>query len=114
MTDFIDISHGAQAPSTKRSQEPPAIPPIANSPYHFAPSTPPLSLGHLAKTTDGRHIPKPIALSNRPFTARLTPDNSNKLNIADAFLFQEPVEIFAIRQRLDRAWQTRLLICVVR
>ncbi|POS83903.1 hypothetical protein EPUL_004719 [Erysiphe pulchra] len=80
-----------------------------NSPSPFVSPIPPLNLQLPIKTTDGRQILKPVAPSKRPVTER--PYLTNKPNFGNAFLPKELAEIVAIRQRCERAWHARLMIC---
>ncbi|POS82638.1 hypothetical protein EPUL_004536, partial [Erysiphe pulchra] len=110
----MDISQETQAPSTERSHQPPPIPHIPPIPISLSPFTspsPPLYLDPPTETTDCRKILKPTAPSKRPVTERPTPNSSNKQKIGNAFLPKELAEIFAIRQRRERAWHARLMIC---
>ncbi|POS82999.1 hypothetical protein EPUL_003800, partial [Erysiphe pulchra] len=60
---------------------------------------------------DGRQILKPVAPSKRPITERPTSDSSGKSDSRNAFFPKELADIIAIRQRRERAWHARLLIC---
>ncbi|KHJ30925.1 putative eka-like protein [Erysiphe necator] len=83
----------------------PIPPPLIASP------TPPLNLESPTKTIDGRQILKPVAPSKRPVAERPTQSCSNVINNGNAFLPKELAEIVAIRQRRERAWHARLMIC---
>ncbi|POS82386.1 hypothetical protein EPUL_004785 [Erysiphe pulchra] len=99
------------APTTKQGQQSPHIPPIPIFPSPFTSPSSPLNLRPLTKNTDGRKILKSIAPSKRPVTERYTLNDSNKINIGNAFLPKELAEIVAVRQRRERAWHARLMIC---
>ncbi|KHJ30634.1 putative eka-like protein [Erysiphe necator] len=114
MIDSMDTSQESQALSTDSSNKPPPIPPIPPipiSPSPIASPPSPLNLQSLTKNTDGRQILKPVAPSKRPGTERTTLNNSNKINIGNAFLPKKLADIVAIRQRRERAWHARLIIC---
>ncbi|POS82336.1 hypothetical protein EPUL_006306, partial [Erysiphe pulchra] len=114
MIDSMSISQESHAPSAESSKQPPPIPPIPplpNSPSPFASSPPPLNLESSAKMTDGRHILKLVAPSKRPVTDKATQNGKDKFEIQNAFLPKELAEIFDIRQRRERAWHVRLIIC---
>ncbi|KHJ34215.1 putative eka-like protein [Erysiphe necator] len=96
--DSMDTSQESQALSTESSNQPP---PLRQSLHYTIP--PPLS--------HGRQILKPVAPSKRPIIERPTPSCSNKINIENAFLPKELAEIVAIRQRRERAWHARFMIC---
>ncbi|KAI0994594.1 hypothetical protein K3495_g13587 [Podosphaera aphanis] len=110
----MEIYQESQAPSTDTSTELPPIPPIPtmpNSPSPSASTPPPSNLEPSARITEGRQILKPVAPSKRPTIERPTPISSNEFNIGTAFLPKELAEIVAIRQRRERAWHARLMIC---
>ncbi|POS84613.1 hypothetical protein EPUL_002635, partial [Erysiphe pulchra] len=110
MTNSMDISQETQAPSTDRSHQPPPIPPIPNFPSPSAPLTL-LSNSAMSNTIlDGRQILKPVAPSKRSVTERPTSD-SDKSDSRNAFFPKELADTIAIRQRRERAWHARLLIC---
>ncbi|POS82205.1 hypothetical protein EPUL_005827 [Erysiphe pulchra] len=114
MIDSMSKSQESHAPSAESSKQPPPIPPIPpllNSPSPFASPPPPLNLESSAKMTDGRHILKPVAPSKRPVTDNATQNDKDKFEIQNAFLPKKLVEIFDIRQRRERAWHARLMIC---
>ncbi|KHJ34354.1 putative eka-like protein [Erysiphe necator] len=111
----MDISQESQALPTESSHLPspiPPIPPIPNSPSPFAPPPPPpLNLEPSAKMTYGRQILKPVAPSKRPIIERPTPSSSNNFNTENAFLPKELADVIATRQRRERAWHARLMLC---
>ncbi|KHJ33976.1 putative eka-like protein [Erysiphe necator] len=114
MTDSMDISQESPAPSTESSNQPAPIPPIPsipNTPSNFTLPSPPLNLQPPTKTTSGGQILKPAAPFKRPVTERPSLNNSNQPNIGNAFLPKELAEIVATRQRRERAWHARLMIC---
>ncbi|KHJ34047.1 putative eka-like protein [Erysiphe necator] len=90
----------------------PPIPiPIPNPPPLIASPSPPSNLEIPSKTVDSRQILKPVAPSKRLVTGRPTLNNRDKLEIENAFLPKELVDIIAIRQRRECAWHARLQIC---
>ncbi|POS84290.1 hypothetical protein EPUL_004346 [Erysiphe pulchra] len=104
MTDSMDPSPESLAPLTELGYQPPPIPPvppIPNSPSPIAPP-PPLEKYHL----------QPLSPSKRPIPERFLKIKSNS-DVANAFIPQELAEIIAARQRRERAWHARLIICTV-
>ena len=114
MTDSMEICQGSQAPSTDTSNQPPPVPPVPPIPNSLPPIAsppPPLNLEPPAKITIGRQILKPVAPSKRPTIERPTQNCRNEFNIENAFLPKELAEIFEARQRRERAWHVRVMIC---
>lgn len=112
MNDSMEISTEPQAPSTDTSQRPPPIPPvplIPNSSPPIASSSSPSNPTSSNTTLDSRQILKPVAPSKRPLPEK--PLSKNNSDIANAFLPQELADIIATRQRRERAWHARLMIC---
>ncbi|KHJ34852.1 putative eka-like protein [Erysiphe necator] len=108
MTDSMDINKETQA---HKPPPIPPVPPIPNSPSSTAPFTPPSNSAISNTTIDGRQILKPVAPSKRPITERPTSDSSDKSAFRNAFFPKELADIIAIRQRRERTWHARLLIC---
>ncbi|KHJ31243.1 putative eka-like protein [Erysiphe necator] len=116
MIDSMDISQESQALPPESSHQPPPIPPIPPIPSIPNPpplisSPPPLNLEIPTKTVDGRQILKPVAPSKRPLPENPQRKSRENSYIANAFLPQELTDIIATRQRRERAWHARLLIC---
>ncbi|POS84001.1 hypothetical protein EPUL_006047 [Erysiphe pulchra] len=111
MIDSMEISQEIQAPSTEESNQPPPIPPIHNPPPSIAPPPPPSNLTPTTKATDCRPILRPVAPSKRPIPERSQNNSRNNSDIANAYLSQELAEIIATRQRHERAWHARIMIC---
>ncbi|POS82947.1 hypothetical protein EPUL_005522, partial [Erysiphe pulchra] len=110
----ISRSFNGTQPTTPNSPHLPNTQyPIPNSASPFASPSQPLNLEPPSKTTDGKQILKPVAPSKRPVTERPTQKSSDKLNFGNAFLPKELAEIFAIRQRRERAWYAHLMICTI-
>ncbi|KHJ35103.1 putative eka-like protein [Erysiphe necator] len=110
MIDSMEIS---QAPSTETSSQLPPIPPIhciPDSPPPTASPSPP-SLPQPDNTLEGRKILKPTIPSKRTIPDRISPIGSKNTDIENAFLPKELAEIIATRQRHERAWHARILIC---
>ena len=114
MNDSMEITQELQALPTESSHQPPPIPlvpPTPNSSPLTAPPPPPSNLEPSAKTTEGRQTLKPVAPSKRPTIERPTQNCRNEFNIENAFLPKELAEIIAARQRRERAWHVRVMIC---
>ncbi|KHJ33839.1 putative eka-like protein [Erysiphe necator] len=114
MTDSTEISQESLAPLTELSHQPPPIlpiPPTPNSTPSTAPPPPPSNSIPTTKTTDGRPILRPVAPSKHPIPEKPPSNSSKNSDIANAFLPQVLTEIIATRQRRERAWQARLMIC---
>ncbi|POS82537.1 hypothetical protein EPUL_006570 [Erysiphe pulchra] len=114
MTDSMDLSHENQALSTDTSNKPPPIPPIPpipNSLPPIAPPTPPSNSQLLNCTTSSRKILKPAIPIKRPIPERPQENNKTRSDVVNAFLPRELAEIVATRQRRERAWHTRIMIC---
>ncbi|POS84556.1 hypothetical protein EPUL_004152 [Erysiphe pulchra] len=60
---------------------------------------------------DGRQILKPVAPSKRPVTERPIQNSRDKSETENAFLPKELADIIATRQRRERAWHARLMLC---
>ncbi|POS86623.1 hypothetical protein EPUL_003797 [Erysiphe pulchra] len=86
MIDSMDRSQESEALSTESSNQ---LPPIPNSSPPIASPLSPSNPVPQSKTIDRRHILKPVAPSKRP----------------------ELADIIATRQRRERAWHARLMIC---
>ncbi|POS85814.1 hypothetical protein EPUL_001067 [Erysiphe pulchra] len=113
MTDSLDLSPESLAPSTELSHQPPRIPPvppIPNPSSSIAPPPPPSKIPPSSNTAAGRQILKPVSPSKRPIPERLH-NNKGNSDIANTFILQELAEIIATRQRRERAWHARLIIC---
>ncbi|KHJ36313.1 putative eka-like protein [Erysiphe necator] len=109
----MEISQESQAPSTETSSQLPPIPPIhciPDSPPPTASPSPP-SLPQPDNTLEGRKILKPTIPSKRTIPDRISPIGSKNTDIENAFLPKELAEIIATRQRRERAWHARILIC---
>ncbi|KHJ30362.1 putative eka-like protein [Erysiphe necator] len=110
----MEISQESIAISTELSQQRPPIPPIPPAPNPsppLAPSPPPSLLSPSSNTAASRLILKPVAPSKRQLPERPISHINNNSNIANAFIPQELAEIIATRQRRERAWHARLIIC---
>ncbi|POS82134.1 hypothetical protein EPUL_006813, partial [Erysiphe pulchra] len=59
----------------------------------------------------GRQILKPVAPSKRSISERPPQSSGENCDIANAFLPRELADIIASRQRRERAWHARILIC---
>ncbi|POS82158.1 hypothetical protein EPUL_005403, partial [Erysiphe pulchra] len=109
----MDLSPEYLAPSMELSHQRPPIPPvppISNSPSPIASPPPPSKIPPSSNTAAGRQILKPVSPSKRQIPERLFNNKSNS-DIANAFIPQELAEIIATRQRCERAWHARLIIC---
>ncbi|KHJ34048.1 putative eka-like protein [Erysiphe necator] len=107
----MEISTESQAPSTDTSKQPP---PIHNHPIIIV-SPPPLSNLTSSNTSlAGRQILKPVAPSKRPVPENSIQNSTNNFDAANAFLPKELAEIVANRQRRERAWHARLMLCTTR
>ncbi|KHJ31153.1 putative eka-like protein [Erysiphe necator] len=62
-------------------------------------------------TMDSRQILNPVAPSKRPVIERPTQNCRDKFETENAFLPKELANVIAIRQRRERAWHARLMIC---
>ncbi|KHJ31148.1 putative eka-like protein [Erysiphe necator] len=114
VTRILKTNITTDSPSTETGHQPPPIPPvppISNSPSPTAPFTPPSNSAMSNTTIDCRQILKPVAPSKRHITERPTSESSDKSNSRNAFFPKELADIIAIRQRRERAWHARLLIC---
>lgn len=114
MTDSMEISMESQAPSTDKSNLPPPtpnIPPIPNPLPLTTPPTPPSHSQLLNSTLSSRKILKPAIPIKRSIPERPQQNNNNKSDVANAFLPRELAEIVATRQRRERAWHARIMIC---
>ncbi|POS84842.1 hypothetical protein EPUL_003598, partial [Erysiphe pulchra] len=114
MNDSMEISQESQAPSTDTSNQPPPIPtvsPIHNPSSPFASSSPPSETQLSNKITVGRPILKPTAPSKRPTSGRISQNCSESTDMENAFLPKELAEVIATRQRRERAWHVRVMIC---
>ncbi|POS83255.1 hypothetical protein EPUL_005455 [Erysiphe pulchra] len=114
MIDSMEISQEIQAPSTEVSNHPPPIPPVPlihNPPPLIAPPPPPSNLTPTTKAADCRLILRPVAPSKRPIPERPQNNSRNNSDIVNAYLSQEPAENIATRQRHERAWYARIMIC---
>ncbi|KHJ30476.1 putative eka-like protein [Erysiphe necator] len=110
----MEISQESIALSTELSQQPPPIPqipPAPNPSSPLAPSPPPSLLSPSSNTAASRQILKPVAPSKRQLPERPISHINNNSNIVNAFIPQELAEIIATRQRRERAWHARLIIC---
>ncbi|KHJ35435.1 putative eka-like protein [Erysiphe necator] len=58
-----------------------------------------------------RQILKPVAPSKRPVTERPNQNGKEKPETQNAFLPKELADVIATRQRRQRAWHARLMIC---
>ncbi|KHJ33072.1 putative eka-like protein [Erysiphe necator] len=58
-----------------------------------------------------RPILKPTAPSKRPLPDRISKNSSENTGSVNAFLPKELAEIIATRQRRERAWHVRFMIC---
>ncbi|POS82282.1 hypothetical protein EPUL_005351, partial [Erysiphe pulchra] len=94
MSDSMDISHETQAPSTERSHHSPPIPPIPPIPNIQLPLP----------------FTSPLPPLNPEITTKII-DGSDKSEVKNAFLPKELADIIATRQRHERAWHARLMIC---
>ncbi|POS82231.1 hypothetical protein EPUL_006828, partial [Erysiphe pulchra] len=123
MIDSMDTSQESQAPSTESSYQQLPIPQSHTHPLPFRVTNTSVKSRTTNKdirhqTADGRRqsavgrqIFKPVGPSIRTITERPTPSCSNKIITRNAFLPKELAEIVAIRQRRERAWHARLMIC---
>ncbi|KHJ32266.1 putative eka-like protein [Erysiphe necator] len=108
MTDSMEISTESQAPSTDTSKQPPPIP---NSPSPIASTSPPSNTEPQLKPIDSRQILKPVTPSKRSVTERPNQNGKEKPQTQNAFLPKELAHVIATRQRRERAWHARLMIC---
>ncbi|KHJ33521.1 putative eka-like protein [Erysiphe necator] len=105
----MDITQELQALSMEMSIEPHPIPnPLPST----TPPTPPSNSQTLSYSTASRNILKPTVLIQRPLPERPLLNNKNSPNAANAFLPREFAEVVAIRQRRERTWYERLMICI--
>ncbi|KHJ33173.1 putative eka-like protein [Erysiphe necator] len=114
MTESMEFSQESQAPSTESSQKPPPIPPIPPIPNPIPPiasSSFPSSPNTFNTTLDSRQILKHFAPAKRTLPEKPQDKSMNNSDIGNAFLPQELAEIIATRQRRERAWHARLMIC---
>ncbi|KHJ35827.1 putative eka-like protein [Erysiphe necator] len=114
MSDSMEISQETQAPSTETSNQPPPIPPIPpipNSPSPFATPTTPSDSQLPNNNIVGRPILKPTAPSKRPASVKIPQISRDNIGVENLFLPKELAEIIATRQRRERAWHARVLIC---
>ncbi|KHJ32680.1 putative eka-like protein [Erysiphe necator] len=114
MIDTMDITQEIQAPSTETSFELPPIPNNPPVPYPLPSTTsptPPSNSQTLNNITASRKILKPAVPTKRPIPERPSQNSKNSSDDANAFLPRELAEIVATRQRRERAWHTRLMIC---
>ncbi|KHJ31886.1 putative eka-like protein [Erysiphe necator] len=101
------------APTTDLSHQPspiPPVPPIPNPLPSIASTSPPSQTTSNNISTD-RQILKPVAPSKRSIPDKPHHKSWNNSDIANAFLPQELADIIATRQRRERAWHARLMIC---
>ncbi|POS82614.1 hypothetical protein EPUL_004433, partial [Erysiphe pulchra] len=114
MSDSMEISQETQAPSTETSNQPspiPPKPPIPNSPSPFATPPTPSDSQLPNKNIVARHILKPTAPSKRPASIQIPQNITENTGVENLFLPKELAEIIATRQRRERAWHARVLIC---
>ncbi|KHJ31587.1 putative eka-like protein [Erysiphe necator] len=114
MADSMEISTESQAPSTDTSKQPPpipSVPPIHNPPIIIALPPPPSNLTPSNTSLAGRQILKPVTPSKRPVPEISIQNSTNNSDAANAFLPKELAEIVANRQRRERAWHARLMLC---
>lgn len=114
MNDSMEISQESQAPSTDTSNQPPPIPtvaPIHNPSSPFASSSPPSETQLSNKITFGRPVLKLTAPSKRPTSGRIPRNCSESTDMENAFLPKELAEVIATRQRRERTWHVRVMIC---
>ncbi|POS82785.1 hypothetical protein EPUL_003993 [Erysiphe pulchra] len=114
MIDSMEISQEPQAPSTDTSNQSPPIPTVPsthNPPSPFASSSPLSEIQLSNKITVGRPILKPIAPSKRLTSGRIPQNCSESTEMENAFLPKELAEVIATRQRRERAWHVRVMIC---
>ncbi|POS87661.1 hypothetical protein EPUL_002909 [Erysiphe pulchra] len=93
---------------------PPSVPPIPNSPSSIATPPPPSKIPPSSNTAAGRQILKPVFLPKFPILERPFHNNRSNSENANAFILQELAEIIATRQRRERAWHARLIICTTK
>ncbi|POS84704.1 hypothetical protein EPUL_004648, partial [Erysiphe pulchra] len=114
MTDSMDLIQEIQAPSTEESNQPPPIPPvppIPNPPPPIASISSPSNPTSSKSTFESRQFLKPVAPSKRTLPEKPQNKSRNTSEHENAFLPQELAEIIATRQRRERAWHARLMIC---
>ncbi|KHJ33579.1 putative eka-like protein [Erysiphe necator] len=85
--------------------------PIPNTPFPSASPSQPLDTQVPNISLAERQILKPIAPSKRPIPDRI-PQNSREITgVENAFLPKELAETIAARERRERAWHVRVMIC---
>ncbi|KHJ33952.1 putative eka-like protein [Erysiphe necator] len=92
----------------------PPIPQLTHPPDPFnssQPSQPPSTSIPLNTTVANRQIREPVPPSKRTLTEISHNDIGEEMSNVSKFIPQELAEIFAIRQRRERAWHARILIC---
>ncbi|KHJ35076.1 putative eka-like protein [Erysiphe necator] len=93
---------------------PPPIPPLTHIPDPFNSSQPPQIPSTpipLITTVASRQIREPVPPSKRLLPITSQNDNGGEMSSVSKFIPQELVEIVAMRQRRERAWHARILIC---
>ncbi|KHJ31456.1 putative eka-like protein [Erysiphe necator] len=114
MIEAMDITQETQAPSTDTSIELPPIPDIPLIPNSFPSTTsptPPSNSQTPSYSTASRKILKPAVPTKRPIPENPPQNNKHSPDIANAFLPRELAEVVATRQRRERAWHVRLMMC---
>ncbi|KHJ30596.1 putative eka-like protein [Erysiphe necator] len=117
MIDSMEISQESQAPSTETSSQLPPIPlihsihSIPDSPSPTASPSPPSLPQQPNNNLEGRKILKPTIPIKRTIPDRIPPNGSKNTEIENAFLPKELADVIATRQRRERAWHARILIC---
>ncbi|KHJ32131.1 putative eka-like protein [Erysiphe necator] len=85
--------------------------PVPNTPSLSTPSSQPLDIQVPNKSLAGRQILKPSAPSKRPIPEKIPQNSRENTGVENAFLPKELAEIIAARQRRERAWHVRVMIC---
>ena len=113
--DSMDIVQEIQTPTTEKSPNNSPSPPIPKNPLPSTPTaqpptTPPDPMPQITTVAD-RQILQPVPPSKRVLPEALHSANEKNIKSTSSFLPQELAEIVAIRQRRERAWHTRIMIC---
>ncbi|KHJ34274.1 putative eka-like protein [Erysiphe necator] len=98
----------SQVSSSLNGTEPTTSP---HSPSPSAPPSQPLDTQLPNKPLVGRQILKPTAPSKRPIPDKIPQNSRENTGVENAFLPKELAEIIAARQRRERAWHVRVMIC---
>ena len=114
--DSMDIVQEIQTPTTEKSPNNSPSPPIPKNPLPSTPTaqpptTPPDPMPQITTVAD-RQILQPVPPSKLVLPEALHSANEENIKNTSSFLPQELAEIVAIRQRRERAWHTRVMICI--